>query len=91
MFCGLNCHQVSEIFSSVCGLSKHSASICLLTYFAACLVGRVTLRILFLPSQVIIVQIGGLAFQTKELTADQWLWSVFLGVGCLLWGQVSQH
>ena len=39
--------------------------------------------------QVVIVQFGGLAFQTKELTADQWLWCVFLGVGCLLWGQVN--
>ncbi|XP_070193153.1 plasma membrane calcium-transporting ATPase 2-like isoform X2 [Littorina saxatilis] len=38
--------------------------------------------------QVIIIQFGGLAFQTESLTADQWLWCIFLGVGCLIWGQV---
>ncbi|XP_076469324.1 plasma membrane calcium-transporting ATPase 2-like isoform X2 [Babylonia areolata] len=38
--------------------------------------------------QVVIVQVGGLAFQTHELTADQWLWCIFLGVGCLIWGQI---
>ncbi|XP_076447724.1 plasma membrane calcium-transporting ATPase 2-like isoform X3 [Babylonia areolata] len=38
--------------------------------------------------QIVIVQLGGLAFQTHELTADQWLWCVFLGVGALIWGQI---
>ncbi|XP_015278697.1 PREDICTED: plasma membrane calcium-transporting ATPase 1-like [Gekko japonicus] len=38
--------------------------------------------------QVIIVQIGGKPFSCAELSLDQWLWSVFLGVGTLLWGQL---
>ncbi|XP_060097105.1 plasma membrane calcium-transporting ATPase 1-like [Heteronotia binoei] len=38
--------------------------------------------------QVIIVQIGGKPFSCAELSLDQWLWSVFLGIGTLLWGQL---
>ncbi|KAL8186939.1 UNVERIFIED_CONTAM: ATPase, Ca transporting, plasma membrane [Gekko kuhli] len=38
--------------------------------------------------QVIIVQVGGKPFSCAELSLDQWLWSVFLGVGTLLWGQL---
>ncbi|KAJ7997634.1 hypothetical protein DPEC_G00214170 [Dallia pectoralis] len=38
--------------------------------------------------QVLIVQIGGKPFSCVDLTVDQWLWCVFLGFGCLLWGQV---
>jgi multidrug transporter EmrE-like cation transporter len=38
--------------------------------------------------QVIIIQFGGMAFATKGLTLDQWMWCVFFGVGTLLWGQV---
>ncbi|XP_014668842.1 PREDICTED: plasma membrane calcium-transporting ATPase 3-like [Priapulus caudatus] len=39
-------------------------------------------------AQVIIVQYGGIAFSCSSLTAEQWLWCVFLGCGDLLWGQV---
>ena len=39
--------------------------------------------------QIVIVQFGGKPFSCVRLTIDQWLWCVFLGVGCLLWGQVS--
>jgi len=38
--------------------------------------------------QVIIIQFGGIAFHTKGLTIDQWMWCIFLGVGVLLWGQL---
>ncbi|KAM9312496.1 plasma membrane calcium-transporting ATPase 1 isoform 1-T1 [Gastrophryne carolinensis] len=38
--------------------------------------------------QIIIVQFGGKPFSCTELTIDQWLWSVFLGMGTLLWGQL---
>ena len=46
-------------------------------------------RSLFLFDQVVIVQFGGAAFSTSQLTFDQWLWCLFLGAGELLWGQVS--
>ncbi|KAF4525203.1 hypothetical protein B566_EDAN008309 [Ephemera danica] len=37
---------------------------------------------------VIIVQFGGVAFSTKSLSLEQWLWCLFFGFGTLLWGQV---
>ena len=41
-------------------------------------------------SQVIIIQYGGFWFATAALTADQWMWCLFFGLGGLLWGQVSR-
>ncbi|XP_060135679.1 plasma membrane calcium-transporting ATPase 1 isoform X4 [Zootoca vivipara] len=38
--------------------------------------------------QIVIVQFGGKPFSCSELTAEQWLWSIFLGMGTLLWGQL---
>lgn len=38
--------------------------------------------------QIIIVQFGGKPFSCSELSVEQWLWSVFLGMGTLLWGQL---
>nr|XP_056703531.1 plasma membrane calcium-transporting ATPase 1 isoform X4 [Euleptes europaea] len=38
--------------------------------------------------QIVIVQFGGKPFSCSELTIEQWLWSVFLGMGTLLWGQL---
>uniref|UniRef100_A0A8C6Y5K7 Calcium-transporting ATPase n=1 Tax=Naja naja TaxID=35670 RepID=A0A8C6Y5K7_NAJNA len=38
--------------------------------------------------QVIIVQFGGKPFSCSELTVEHWLWSIFLGMGTLLWGQL---
>ncbi|KAM6306848.1 plasma membrane calcium-transporting ATPase 1 isoform 12-T12 [Podargus strigoides] len=38
--------------------------------------------------QIIIVQFGGKPFSCSELSIEQWLWSVFLGMGTLLWGQL---
>lgn len=38
--------------------------------------------------QILIVQFGGKPFSCTELSIDQWLWCVFLGMGTLLWGQM---
>lgn len=35
--------------------------------------------------QIVIIQYGGRAFFTHDLTFDQWMWCVFLGVGTLVW------
>uniref|UniRef100_T1HCL8 Calcium-transporting ATPase n=1 Tax=Rhodnius prolixus TaxID=13249 RepID=T1HCL8_RHOPR len=41
-----------------------------------------------MAAQVVIIQFGGQAFSTHELSLDQWLWCLFFGFGTLLWGQV---
>ncbi|NP_001095189.1 plasma membrane calcium-transporting ATPase 1 [Oryctolagus cuniculus] len=38
--------------------------------------------------QIIIVQFAGKPFSCSELSVEQWLWSIFLGMGTLLWGQL---
>ncbi|KAJ7329895.1 hypothetical protein JRQ81_016069 [Phrynocephalus forsythii] len=38
--------------------------------------------------QIVIVQFGGKPFSCSELTIEQWLWSIFLGMGTLIWGQL---
>lgn len=38
--------------------------------------------------QLFIIQYGKMAFSTKALTLEQWLWCVFFGFGTLVWGQV---
>ncbi|MCJ8742992.1 hypothetical protein PDJAM_G00088600 [Pangasius djambal] len=38
--------------------------------------------------QIVIVQFGGKPFSCVGLSVEHWLWCVFLGCGCLLWGQV---
>ncbi|XP_055922081.1 plasma membrane calcium-transporting ATPase 2 isoform X2 [Eupeodes corollae] len=39
-------------------------------------------------SQVVIIQYGKMAFSTKALSLDQWLWCIFFGLGTLVWGQI---
>ncbi|XP_036145963.1 plasma membrane calcium-transporting ATPase 2 isoform X7 [Monomorium pharaonis] len=39
-------------------------------------------------SQVVIIQYGKMAFSTRALTLDQWLWCLFFGIGTLIWGQI---
>uniref|UniRef100_A0A668V3B1 Calcium-transporting ATPase n=1 Tax=Oreochromis aureus TaxID=47969 RepID=A0A668V3B1_OREAU len=39
-------------------------------------------------TQFIIVQFGGKPFSCVDLTLEQWLWCIFLGLGSLLWGQL---
>ncbi|GAU94661.1 hypothetical protein RvY_06392 [Ramazzottius varieornatus] len=41
-----------------------------------------------LITQVIVVEVGGIAFSTAPLTAEMWGVSLFFGVGSLLWYQV---
>ncbi|XP_068780271.1 plasma membrane calcium-transporting ATPase 3 isoform X3 [Struthio camelus] len=38
--------------------------------------------------QIVIVQFGGKPFSCSPLSAEQWLWCLFVGVGELVWGQV---
>ncbi|XP_060137344.1 plasma membrane calcium-transporting ATPase 1-like [Zootoca vivipara] len=38
--------------------------------------------------QVLIVQIGGKPFSCTKLSLEQWLWSIFFGLGTLIWGQL---
>ncbi|ETN58050.1 plasma membrane calcium-transporting atpase 3 (pmca3) [Anopheles darlingi] len=44
--------------------------------------------IVTLVSQVFIIQFGKVAFSTKALNVEQWLWSVFFGLGTLIWAQI---
>ncbi|KAI2665409.1 Plasma membrane calcium-transporting ATPase 3 [Labeo rohita] len=37
---------------------------------------------------IIIVQFGGKPFSCVGLSIEHWLWCIFLGFGCLLWGQI---
>lgn len=39
--------------------------------------------------QIVIVQFGGKPFSCCPLSTEQWLWCLFVGVGELVWGQVS--
>uniref|UniRef100_A0A8C3NF93 Calcium-transporting ATPase n=1 Tax=Geospiza parvula TaxID=87175 RepID=A0A8C3NF93_GEOPR len=39
---------------------------------------------------VLIVQFGGKPFSCSPLSAEQWLWCLFVGVGELVWGQVRR-
>uniref|UniRef100_A0A670YPY7 Calcium-transporting ATPase n=1 Tax=Pseudonaja textilis TaxID=8673 RepID=A0A670YPY7_PSETE len=41
-----------------------------------------------LIAQILIVQFGGKPFSCTALTLEQWLWSLFFGLGSLVWGQV---
>ena len=34
------------------------------------------------------MEFGSIAFSVVSLDIDQWIWSIFFGVGSLLWGQV---
>ncbi|XP_030379590.1 plasma membrane calcium-transporting ATPase 2 isoform X3 [Scaptodrosophila lebanonensis] len=47
-----------------------------------------TIWIFTMISQVLIIQYGKMAFSTRALSLDQWLWCVFFGIGTLVWGQL---
>ncbi|XP_006822455.1 plasma membrane calcium-transporting ATPase 3 [Saccoglossus kowalevskii] len=38
--------------------------------------------------QIVLIEVGGIVFHTVPLTADQWMWCIFLGCGELLWAQL---
>ena len=42
-----------------------------------------------LSLQIVIVQFGGKPFSCSPLQLDQWMWCIFIGLGELVWGQVS--
>lgn len=39
--------------------------------------------------QILIVEFGGKPFSCTNLSMEQWMWCLFIGIGELLWGQVS--
>lgn len=47
-----------------------------------------TIWVFTMIAQVVIIQYGKMAFSTKALSLDQWLWCIFFGLGTLVWGQV---
>lgn len=40
-------------------------------------------------AQIVIVQFGGKPFSCQPLDLEKWMWCVFLGLGELVWGQVT--
>jgi hypothetical protein len=34
------------------------------------------------------VNVGDIVFSVKRIDWDHWMWSLFLGVGCILWQHV---
>lgn len=47
--------------------------------------------VFFFFVQIIIVQFGGRPFSSTPLDLEKWMWCVFLGLGELIWGQVTYH
>ncbi|XP_018018858.1 plasma membrane calcium-transporting ATPase 2-like [Hyalella azteca] len=39
-------------------------------------------------AQILIVQVGGVAFSTAPLSLELWFWCILFGASTLLWGQV---
>lgn len=39
--------------------------------------------------EIVIVQFGGKPFSCQPLDLEKWMWCVFLGLGELVWGQVT--
>lgn len=42
-------------------------------------------------TQIVIVQFGGKPFSCQPLDLEKWMWCVFLGLGELVWGQVTRR
>jgi Ca2+ transporting ATPase len=38
--------------------------------------------------QIVIIQFGGIAFSTRPLNLEQWIWCIFFGLGTLVWQQI---
>lgn len=45
----------------------------------------------YVLKKVLIINFGGFVFGVERLDAAQWMWSIFFGIGSLVWGQVSDH
>merc|ERR1719309_1478950 len=39
-------------------------------------------------SQILIIEVGGVAFSTTKLNAEQWIWCIFFASGTLVWQQI---
>jgi hypothetical protein len=35
--------------------------------------------------QILVVNVGGVVFSVRPIEWDHWMWSLFLGMGCLCW------
>lgn len=51
----------------------------------------VSVSVLRFDLQIVIVQFGGKPFSCSPLQLDQWMWCIFIGLGELVWGQVSHR
>ena len=51
--------------------------------------GGLSVSLCPLSLQIVIVQFGGKPFSCSPLQLDQWMWCIFIGLGELVWGQVS--
>ncbi|EDW50900.1 GM26783 [Drosophila sechellia] len=58
------------------------------TFVMMTLFNEINARKIHGQRNVLIIQYGKMAFSTKALTLDQWLWCVFFGIGTLVWGQL---
>uniref|UniRef100_A0A674H5E4 Calcium-transporting ATPase n=1 Tax=Taeniopygia guttata TaxID=59729 RepID=A0A674H5E4_TAEGU len=67
-------HGERNVFEGVCANPT----------FCTIVLGTFTVQV----GHVLIVQFGGKPFSCSPLSAEQWLWCLFVGVGELLWGQV---
>lgn len=78
-------------YSALCGWCSEdgwcSAGALSLHAVLVCVMIMTSLPVFLL--QIVIVQWGGKPFSCAPLNMEQWLWCLFVGVGELLWGQVS--
>ncbi|ACY70504.1 hypothetical protein DVIR88_6g0041 [Drosophila virilis] len=58
------------------------------TFVMMTLFNEINARKIHGQRNVVIIQYGKMAFSTKALSLDQWLWCVFFGIGTLVWGQL---
>ncbi|XP_058044031.1 plasma membrane calcium-transporting ATPase 1-like [Ahaetulla prasina] len=81
-----NTFVMMQIFNEINARKIHGERNVFSGIFKNCIFCGVTLGTLII--QVIIVQFGGKPFSCTSLTPEQWLWSIFFGMGSLLWGQL---
>ncbi|KAG0721890.1 Plasma membrane calcium-transporting ATPase 4 [Chionoecetes opilio] len=58
------------------------------TFVMMTLFNEINARKIHGQRNVVIVQFGGRAFSTEELSLELWLWCILFGSGVLLWGQL---
>ncbi len=45
--------------------------------------------VICMSGQILIVNVGGIVFNVTQIGWDHWMWSILIGVGLLIWGQVN--